>query len=59
LAIDKASKAAALMDIAKTLAAWNPDQSDRLITDAERAAQSISDESGRASALVRIAKIGL
>ena len=48
-----------LASIAEVLAAWNPDQSDRLITDAERAAQSISDESGRASALVRIAKIGL
>jgi hypothetical protein len=48
-----------LASIAEVLAASDPDRAARLIADAERAAHSITDESVRASALVRIAKIEL
>ena len=52
----RAAKASALSDIAKALAATDPDRAARLLADAERIANSITDESSKASALSGIAE---
>ena len=53
----RALKASALADIAGALAATDPDRAARLIADAERIAQSITDESERDIALATIVRI--
>jgi hypothetical protein len=49
-------RAKALAAIAKVVAATDPGRSERLATDAERIAQSITDQVGKASVLLEIAE---
>jgi hypothetical protein len=45
-----------LASIAEVLAAWDPGRADRLIADAERAAQPITNQAYKANALKEMAK---
>jgi hypothetical protein len=49
------AKASALCDVARAVAATDPDHAARLFTDAERIANSISSEPAKASALRSVA----
>jgi hypothetical protein len=53
---DKAKKAAALANIARAVAAADPDRAARLTADAERIAQSILGKAEKAAALANIAR---
>ncbi|HTU73102.1 MAG TPA: hypothetical protein VMG38_06245, partial [Trebonia sp.] len=49
-------KAYALADVARTLAATDPDRAARILADAERIARSITSEHSKVVALVKIAE---
>ena len=54
---DEDDKASALVEVAKAMAATDPDHAARLLADTERIAQSITDENLKALAFVQIAKV--